>query len=244
VTDILFAEDDAEIREWVTFALSHDGHRVRAVADGVAALTAYAERRPDLMILDVMMPKASGYDVLLKVRERDRTLPVLMLTAKSTESDKVMGLGVGADDYMTKPFGVRELKARVSALLRRASVMDAFGKANGTFLFASQHVDEAKRTLVTPHGGAIELTEHEVGILRFFAAHPNEIASREALLAAVWGAAYDGTNRTLDNRILALRKKLGDDARRIETVYGSGYRYRPSTSLNSLKNSSTARLAR
>jgi len=227
MTDILFAEDDEEIRGWVTFALSHDGHGVRAVADGEAALTAYAEKRPDLLILDVMMPKKSGYDVLLRVREADWSLPVLMLTAKSTESDKVMGLGVGADDYMTKPFGVRELQARVSALLRRTKVTEAFGKVKGTFAFASWRVDESKRILIGSDDGKVELTDHELGILRFFAAHPNEVASREALLAAVWGTAYDGTNRTLDNRILALRKKLGDDARCIETVYGSGYRYRP-----------------
>jgi len=225
--DILVAEDDPEIRDWVTFALSHDGHEVRAVADGAKALTAYAERRPDLLILDIMMPKMSGYDVLLKIRETDRTLPVLMLTAKSTESDIVMGLGVGADDYMTKPFGVRELLARVAALLRRASVTDVFGMSSGTFRFAALRINEAKRTFVTAYGGVVELTEQEVGILRYFAAHPNEVVSREAFLNAIWGSSYDGTTRTLDNRILALRKKLGAESSHIETVYGTGYRYRP-----------------
>jgi len=227
VTDILFAEDDPQIREWVTFSLERDHHRVRSVADGEAALAAYAEKRPDLMILDIMMPKKSGYDVLVRIRETDRVLPVLMLTAKSTESDKVMGLGIGADDYMTKPFGVRELQARVSALLRRAGVNASVRKTVESFRFAAFKVNVARRTLVAASGGETELTELEVSLLRFLSAHPGEIVSRDALLNGVWGMSYGGTNRTLDNRILALRKKLGDAARHIETVYGTGYRYRP-----------------
>ena len=227
MTDILFAEDDPQIREWVAYSLERDRHRVRSVADGEAALTAYAEKRPDLLILDIMMPKKSGYDVLLKIRETDRALPILMLTAKSTESDKVMGLGVGADDYMTKPFGVRELQARVSALLRRASVNASVGKSAENFRFATFKVNVARRILISATGDETELTELEVSLLRFLSAHPGEVVSRDALLNGIWGTSYDGTNRTLDNRILALRKKLGDAARHIETVYGSGYRYRP-----------------
>ena len=117
MADILLAEDDASIREWLPVVLEKDKHRVRAVADGAAALSAYEERRPDLLILDVMMPKKSGYDVCTEIRKKDPILPILMLTAKSAESDKVLGLGLGADDYMTKPFGIRELCARVSAML-------------------------------------------------------------------------------------------------------------------------------
>lgn len=225
--DILFAEDDPQIREWVTYSLERDHHRVRAVADGAAALVAYAEKRPDLAILDVMMPNVSGYDALLKIRENDRALPILLLTAKSTESDKVMGLGLGADDYMTKPFGVRELQARVSALLRRAGINAADEKSVETFRFASLRVNVAKRQFVSAAGVEVALSEHEVGVLKFFTAHPGEIVSRDALLRTVWGETYDGTNRTLDNCILALRKKLGPAAAHIETVYGTGYRYRP-----------------
>ena len=227
MTDILFAEDDPQIREWVAYSLERDRHRVRSVADGESALTAYAEKRPDLLILDIMMPKMSGYDVVLKIREKDRTLPVLMLTAKSTESDKVMGLGIGADDYMTKPFGVRELQARVSALLRRASANASVGKSAKNFRFATFKVNAARRILISATGGETELTELEVSLLRFLSAHPREIVSRDALLNGIWGTSYYGTNRTLDNRILALRRKLGGAARHIETVYGSGYRYRP-----------------
>ena len=227
MTNILFAEDDPQIREWVAYSLERDRHRVRSVADGESALTAYAEKRPDLLILDIMMPKMSGYDVLLKIREKDRTLPVLMLTAKSTESDKVMGLGIGADDYMTKPFGVRELQARVSALLRRASANASVGKSAKNFRFATFKVNAARRILISATGGETELTELEVSLLRVLSAHPREIVSRDALLNGIWGTSYYGTNRTLDNRILALRRKLGGAARHIETVYGSGYRYRP-----------------
>jgi len=224
MSDILIAEDDAQIREWVAYALERDHHQVRTVADGAAVLVAYAEKRPELLILDIMMPKMSGYDVLLKIRENDRTVPILMLTAKSTESDKVLGLGLGADDYVTKPFGVRELQARVSALLRRASVVQT--KACESFRFAAHRVDAAKRMLTKATGETVELTELEVGILRFLAAHPDEVVSRDMLMTCVWGASYGGTNRTLDNRILALRKKLGPDADHIETVYGTGYRYK------------------
>jgi len=228
MSDILFAEDDSQIRDWVTYSLERDHHQVRAVADGAAAMTAYAEKRPDLAILDIMMPKLSGYDVVMKIRETDKTLPILLLTAKSTESDKVMGLGLGADDYLTKPFGVSELRARVSALLRRACVNAAYGsKSPDSFRFASLRVNGAKRTLTTSTGETLALTEYEIGILRFLAAHPGEIVTRDALLNAIWGTEYEGTNRTLDNRILSLRKKLGPTATHLETVYGSGYRYQP-----------------
>ena len=216
--DSLLAEDDADIREWVAVALENDNARIRACADGEAALAAYREKRPDLVILDVMMPKKSGWDVLMEIRERDRQVPVMMLTAKSSESDKVQGLGIGADDYMTKPFGVRELRARVAALMRRSGVNKG-GGAN-TFKFAGMKVDVDRRKL-----GAIDLTDLETQILRFLAAHPGEVVPRETLIAGIWGNTYDGTNRTLDTRIAALRKKLGAAARSIETVYGAGYRY-------------------
>lgn len=222
MTDILLAEDDPDIREWVGVALERDNARVRACADGEAALVAYREKRPDLMILDVMMPKKSGWDVLLAIREHDRHVPIMMLTAKSSESDKVQGLGIGADDYMTKPFGVRELRARVAALLRRSGV-NMSGSGSRTFAFAGHKVDADRRKL-----GEIDLTELETDILRFLAAHPGEAVSRENMIAGIWGATYDGTNRTLDTRIAGLRKKLGPAlSRHIETVYGTGYRYLP-----------------
>ncbi len=225
MAEILIAEDDPEIREWVGLALEKAHYQIRTVADGAAALVAYAERRPDLLLLDVMMPKKSGYDVCVELRKRDRCLPILMLTAKTSESDKVLGLDLGADDYLTKPFGFAELKARVAALLRRANPLPA-GTPDEKIVCGTHTVDVAGHRLVAADGTAVDLTTLELGLLRFLAAHPGEAVSRDALLNALWGVSYMGTTRTLDQRINLLRKKLGSDSGRIETVYRKGYRFR------------------
>ncbi len=226
MTDILIAEDTAEIREWVAVALERDTCRVRAVADGAAAVKAYEEKRPDLMILDVMMPRMSGWDVLSEIRKRDKVVPILMLTAKAAEADKVMGLGLGADDYLTKPFGLAELRARVAALLRRAGVSAGTKREDDEFPFASFTVNAPRSVLIAKDGTETELTSLELGILKFLAAHPGEIVSRESLLNGLWGISYSGTTRTIDTRVGCLRQKLGVGGSRIETVYGAGYRYR------------------
>lgn len=225
MAEILIAEDDPEIREWIGVALTKAHYQVRTVADGAAALVAYAERRPDLLILDIMMPKKSGYDVCADLRKRDRRLPILMLTAKTTENDKVLGLDMGADDYMTKPFGFGELKARVAALLRRANMPPA-GEAGEKIAVGAHTVDVDAQRLLSADGTSVDLTPLELGLLRFLSAHPGEAVSRDALLNALWGFSYMGTTRTLDQRINLLRKKLAGDADRIETVYGKGYRLR------------------
>lgn len=226
MTDILFAEDDAGIREWVVVALESATCRVRAVADGAAALKAYEEKRPDLMILDVMMPKASGWDVVTETRKKDKAVPIMMLTAKSAEADKVAGLGMGADDYLTKPFGLAELRARVAALLRRAAVSAAGMPAQASIAVGSHRVDAAKSALVAADGTVVELTALELGILKFLAAHRGETVSRDSLLNALWGLSYNGTTRTIDTRVKCLRQKLGADGSLIESVYGAGYRLR------------------
>ena len=228
MTDIVFAEDDANIREWVAVALEGGGQcRVRAVSDGAAAVKAYEERRPDLMILDVMMPKMSGWDVVSEIRRRDKTVPVMILSAKSAEADKVTGLGLGADDYLAKPFGLAELRARVAALLRRSAVSSLPAKSGaGKFMVGSHTVDPRRSVLVAEGGAETELTSLELGMLTFLAAHRGEVVSRDSLLAGVWGIAYQGTNRTIDTRLAKLRQKLGRDAGLVETVYGSGYRLR------------------
>ena len=227
MTDILFAEDDSDIREWVAVALERDTCRIRAVADGAAAVAAYGEKRPDLMILDVMMPKMSGWDVVSEIRKRDKAVPILMLTAKAAESDKVMGLGLGADDYLTKPFGLAELRARVAALLRRAGISAATRPADDSFSFGNLRVSVPKSSMTSSDGTETQLTQLELGILRFLAAHPGEAVSRENLLNGLWGISYSGTSRTLDTRVASLRKKLGAEAGRLETIYGTGYRYKP-----------------
>jgi len=226
MTDVLFAEDDDNIREWVAVALESRSCRVRSVPDGAAALKRYEERRPDLVILDVMMPKMSGWDVLAEIRRRDKAVPIMMLTAKAAEADKVAGLGLGADDYLTKPFGLAELRARVAALLRRAGISAATRPADEDFQFGSFRVSVPRSSLLDAGGREIALTQLELGILRFLAAHPGETVTRDSLLNGLWGVSYEGTARTIDTRVVRLRQKLGADGALIETVYGAGYRYR------------------
>ena len=194
-------------------------------ADGAAAIKAYDEKTPDLIILDVVMPKVSGWDVLAEIRKKDKAVPIMMLTAKSAEADKVMGLDLGTDDYLAKPFGVAELRARVAALLRRAAISSVpVAAKSSTFAVGSHTVDPKWSVLSDKNGVETELTSLELGILQHLHAHRGEIVSRDSLLAGIWGNAYQGTNRTIDTRLARLRQKLGDDAALVETVYGAGYR--------------------
>ena len=226
--DILVAEDDPAIREGLAAALESDGHAVRLAANGAEALSLAAEKRPDLLLLDVMMPKKSGWDVCAELRRSDPSLPIVFLTAKGEEQDKVLGLGLGADDYVVKPFGVRELLARVRAALRRAAAPSAARPgAAGDFAFAGGIVRAADRTFRAADGAEIALSARETALLRLFAAHPAETVSRDYLLGSVWGVAFPGTTRTLDQHIANLRRKLGPAAAALETVHGAGYRYSP-----------------
>ena len=223
---ILFAEDDETLRDGLQSALESEGYETRPCADGEEALAAFAERRPDLLLLDVMMPRRSGFDVCTEVRRRDAAVPILFLTAKSDEADQVIGLGLGADDYVAKPFRIRVLLARIAAALRRARSAAAPERADA-FWIGEARVD-ARRFLVSPAPGEpdLPLTVRELGLLRAFAAHPGEVLSRDALLDEVWGVDYVGSPRTLDQHVLQIRRKLGPSADRIETVHRAGYRYR------------------
>ncbi len=225
MSSILIAEDDPAIREGLEAALQSDGHETRAAANGVEALARIAERRPDLLLLDVMMPGKSGWDVCAELRRRDPALPIVFLTAKGEEADKVLGLGLGADDYVVKPFGVRELLARVRAALRRAAAPSAAdAAAGGDFDFAGARVLAASLAVRAPGGAVSAITPRELALLRLFAAHPGQVLARDFLLNAVWGVAYYGTTRTLDQHVANLRRKLGAAARALETVRGAGYR--------------------
>lgn len=226
MADILVAEDDAKIRLYVAAGLADAGHDVRVAGDGAAALVAYRERRPDLLVLDVMMPGKSGFDVCEAIRAHDESLPILMLTARTAESDKVLAFGLGADDYMTKPFGMRELTARIAAILRRARIGETGGRITEAFTVGSHGVDAARFVLITARGAEIALTSLELGILRLLAAHPGEVIARERFLNELWGVDYYGTTRTLDSRVATLRRKLGSDGDLIETVRAVGYRLR------------------
>ena len=222
---ILIAEDDANIRIGLVDLFESEGYSVSAAENGSAALDLYSKGSFSLILLDVMMPEKSGYDVCREIRKVDSNTPVIMLTAKGEEIDKVVGLQLGADDYITKPFGVHELIARTEAVLRRA-VRTTAEKTQITqeFIFGSAQIDTRKYTAKID-GKSIHLSSREVALLRCFEAHPNEVLSRNQLLDEVWGIDYFGTTRTLDQHISQLRKKV--DSKSIRTVHGIGYQYFP-----------------
>lgn len=229
---ILIAEDDANIRLGLVATLESEGYAVTAASDGAQALKLYPQDKFDLVILDVMMPRASGYDVCRELRAKEVRVPVLLLTAKGEEIDKVVGLKLGADDYVTKPFGVQELLARVEALLRRSRVTQVAGNevtTSAVFRLGAAEIDPQKFT-VSVIGKTTALTARELKLAVVFSTHPGEVLTRDGLLNAVWGVGYFGTTRTLDQHVAQLRKKLdpsGGEFSVIHTVHGVGYRYEP-----------------
>ena len=227
---VLVAEDDEHIREGIEATLESEGYEVTAARDGNEALMAFENSRFDLILLDVMMPGKSGYDLCRIIRAGNETVPVIMLTAKAEEIDKVVGLKLGADDYITKPFGIHELLARIEAVLRRSARADSKQQApaQDTFVFGGRIVDRKRYTL-QKNGKTFDLTDREMKLLLFFNDHPGEVLSRDALLNAAWGIDYFGNTRTLDQHVAQLRKKVEDDPacpEIITTVHGIGYRYR------------------
>jgi DNA-binding response OmpR family regulator len=222
MTTILVAEDDANIREGLLVLLDGEGYKTVGAKDGLDALRLWRETRPGLVLLDVMMPGKSGYDVCREIRAAGSRVPVIMLTAKGEEIDKVLGLELGADDYVTKPFGVKELLARVAAVLRRAA--PAASPTQSAFPFGGSDVD-AKRYVIATGETEFPLSDKELKLIETFRAHPGEALSRDRLLTDIWGVSYYGTTRTLDQHIAQLRKKLAVPSS-IETVHGIGYRYK------------------
>jgi DNA-binding response OmpR family regulator len=223
-TKILVVEDDAHIRFGLTELLTSEGFQVEACARGDAAIGAVEEHQPRLVVLDVMLPGLSGYEICKQLRARSYRGLVLMLTAKGQEMDKVIGLELGADDYVTKPFGLREFTARVHALLRRDTADAAQAPAAQ---FGDCQLDE--RTFELKRGKkTVALSAKELKLFQLFATHPREVLSRDRLLNDVWGYEYYGTTRTLDQTIVQLRKKLSDigaDPKQIATVHAVGYRW-------------------
>lgn len=229
---ILVAEDQADIRELLVMHLRSANYVVQAVADGLAALQSQNELASDLLILDLMMPGMDGLEVCKALRARGRTTPILMLTAKSTELDRVLGLELGADDYLTKPFSLAELLARVKALLRRSDLQRAAlsGAQAQPLLIRNGDLEiaPAKRS-VRHRGVALECTAREFELLLHFAQHPGHVFSRGQLLDAVWGYTHDGYEHTVTTHINRLRAKLEADPMRPElilTVRGAGYKMR------------------
>ena len=229
---ILVAEDQADIRDLIVLNLRNAGYAVTAVADGVAALASQHERADKLLILDLMMPGMDGLDVCKALRARGIATPILMLTAKSTELDRVLGLELGADDYLTKPFSLAELLARVKALLRRADLLraaQAHAQAQpGSLRNGALEILPVKRQ-VRYRDAALDFTALEFDLLLYFAQHPGHVFSRAQLLNAVWGYTHDGYEHTVTTHINRLRAKLEADPMRpalILTVRGAGYKMR------------------
>lgn len=224
---VLFAEDNETLRTGLEAALSSEGYETCGCKDGNEALSAFAQRRPDLLILDVMMPGKSGFDVCVEVRRSDPTVPIIFLTAKTSEADVVIGLGLGADDFIPKPFRIHELLARVSAALRRGQLA-ATTAPSDVFTIGSARIDARRFLVSTGEPPDQPLTVRELGLLKEFAAHPGEVLSRDTLLDEVWGMDYAGGTRTLDQHIVQVRRKLGPSGNLIETIRGVGYRFRVS----------------
>ena len=218
--EVLVAEDDPVIRRAVKAALASEGYSVRETPDGASALRAFGEKRPDLVLLDVMMPATDGFEVCARIRAVDARVPIIFLTARSSEDDKVKGFGLGADDYIVKPFGVRELLARVASALRRSDA-----RTPQIIPIGDVKIDPRKATVAVADGEAVPLTARELRILMFFASRPDEVLSRNDLLDTCWGVDYYGTTRTLDQHILVLRKKLGAAAHRLVSVRSLGYKF-------------------
>ena len=226
---ILVIEDDPSILRGLQLNLGMEGYTVRSAVDGETGLQLAKSEKPDLVVVDVMLPRMGGLDVVREIRRDDPDLPVLILSAKGQETDKVAGLKLGADDYMVKPFGLKELLARIDALLRRRRTRGETGPSRSLKKVGAIEVDlEARRALVD--GRTLYLTSREFDLLAFFIMHPDRVYSREQLMESVWGSRYFGTARTVDNFVARLRAHLGDDAenpRHLETLRGIGYRFNP-----------------
>ncbi|HVO38176.1 MAG TPA: response regulator transcription factor [Spirochaetia bacterium] len=223
---ILVAEDDSAILMGLVDLLEGEGFSVEQALDGEDALARWSEARPDLILLDVMMPRRSGLDVCREIRRRDPVTPVIMLTAKGEEIDKVVGLELGADDYVVKPFGASELLARIRAVLRRGRAR-ADARDETPIEFGEVRVDP--RTLKGSRGAReFDVSPRELGLLRLFTSREGEALDRSMILDELWGVKYEGTTRTLDQHIAGLRKKIEEDPanpRHILTVHGVGYRF-------------------
>jgi len=224
---ILLVDDEQPIQTLLSFPLQRDGYEVVSASDGREALARFEESRPDLVILDLMLPKIDGLEVCRRIRSRS-AVPIIMLTAKSEELDKVIGLELGADDYITKPFSVREFRSRVKAVLRRAALARTDAEDEEPIEALALRIDSTKRT-VTVRGDGVPITFVEFEILTAMARSPGRVFTRDMLLTRVWGDSAYRDPRTVDVHIRHLREKLELDAKDPEyifTVRGVGYRFR------------------
>ncbi len=221
---ILVVEDDPSIARGLTQNLRFEGYSVQHALDGQTGLELAVSKPPDLMLLDVMLPRLNGFEVLRELRRLDLEIPVIMLTAKAEEIDKIRGLDLGADDYITKPFALAELLARVRAVLRRKRRYD---KKNERVTFGDAEVDFAAAR-ATFKGEAVKLTARELDLVKLFVEREGQALTREEIVRRVWGYDYEGTDRTLDNFVSRLRQKLEHDPanpKHFLTVRGIGYQF-------------------
>jgi DNA-binding response OmpR family regulator len=226
---ILIIEDDATMLRGLKDNFEFVGFRTVTASDGETGLNAALNERPDLILLDIMLPKINGYEVCRLIRKENLDMPIIMLTAKGQESDIILGLNLGADDYVTKPFSINELLARANAFLRRRR-----GPANRVLHFADVELDLSAR-VVRRAGRAVELTPKEFELLAFLAANPGRALTRDHILDRVWGHGVFVTRRSVDRCIKTLRAKLGDPSRLIQTIREVGYRFEG----ESVENSTT-----
>ncbi|MGE0134962.1 MAG: response regulator transcription factor [Dehalococcoidia bacterium] len=225
---ILVVEDEDMVADVVERYLRRDGYEVEVAHDGNAGLAAYRRAAPDLVVLDVMLPGIDGLEVCQRIRE-DGATPVILLTARDGEADKINGLGLGADDYVTKPFSPRELVARVEAVLRRAAapVRTSGAGARGSLRFGDLEVDPVKRTVLL-RGEPVALTAREFDLLAYLAEHPGRVFSREQLMDAIWDEDFEGDAGTVTVHVRRLRTKIEHDPSRpafLRTVWGVGYKF-------------------
>ena len=231
---VLIVEDEPSLQETLAYNLKKDGYQVETVGDGLSALEAARRIKPDLIILDIMLPKMDGFEVA-RILRKELTTAILMLTARDDEIDRVVGLEVGADDYLTKPFSMRELLARVKAQLRRTrmlreemqSARDVSAPPHETLTFGNLIINLTRREVVLD-GKPLQLKPKEYELLLFFAEHKSQMLSREFILERVWGWDFIGDSRTVDVHVRWLRQKIEMDAAnpiRIVTVRGGGYRF-------------------
>ena len=227
MASILVVEDETAMNDLIRAELEAEGHVVRQAHDGPTALRLVHEEAPQLVILDWMLPGLDGLSVCRQLRQ-EYLMPIIMLTARSEEVDRVLGLEVGADDYLVKPFGVRELLARTRAALRRVELEAKRGQVAGNEEKAIVHGAlrvEPSSHRATLDGVELALTPKEFDLLFLFAANPGRAFNREFLIERIWGVDYEGIDRAVDNHIRRLRQKLGDFGEKIATVWGVGYRF-------------------
>jgi len=231
---ILVIEDEPNIRELVLYNLKTNGYEGIAAEDGIMGITMVHREKPDLILLDIMLPEKNGYEICKELREEGNDTPIIMITAKTEETDKVMGLDYGADDYITKPFGIREMMARIKAVLRRYETAVPDHEAEpGTDTDTVLHVDNitinVQRHEVSVKGMLIDLTLKEFELLQYLMENRGHVFTRDQLLNNVWGIDYAGETRTVDVHIRHLRQKLseaGANEQCIETIRGKGYKVR------------------